>query len=61
MEIYIYGLILAGYLVLWFASRDCEGRGITRMADFLYTRGRVWRQKIKWGGLFQDDAVRRDL
>ena len=61
MEIYVYGLILAGYLVLWFASRDCEGRGITRMADFLYTRGRVWRQKIKWGGLFQDDAVRRDL
>ena len=28
MEIYIYGLILAAYLVLWFVSRGCEGKGI---------------------------------
>ena len=61
MEIYIYGLILAGYLVLWFASAGSEGRGIGRIAQFLYERGRNWGRRIFRGGFFEESAVRRDL
>ena len=60
MEIYIYGLILAAYLVLWFVSRGCEGNGIGRIAEYLYGRGRAWGQKIG-GGLLRESGVRRDL
>ena len=42
MEIYIYGLILAAYLVLWFVSRGSEGKGAGRIAEYLYERGRAW-------------------
>ena len=61
MEIYIYGLILTGYLVLWFVSRGSEGKGIGRIAEYLYERGRVWGQKIGRGGLLRESGVRRDL
>ena len=61
MEVYIYGLILAGYLVLWFVSRNSEGRGIGRIAQFLYERGRSGGRRIFRGGFFEESAVRRDL
>ena len=60
MEIYIYGLILAAYLVLWFVSRGSEGKGAGRIAEYLYERGRAWGQKIG-GGLLRESGVRRDL
>ena len=60
MEIYIYGLILAAYLVLWFVSRGSEGKGAGRIAEYLYERWRAWGQKIG-GGLLRESGVRRDL
>ena len=61
MEIYIYGLILAGYLVLWFVSGNSEGTGAGRMAEYLYVKGRALGQKISGRGLFQESGIRRDL
>ena len=61
MEIYIYSMILAGYAVLWFLSREAEGTGTTRMAGFLYERGRELGQKIREKGMFRESGIRRDL
>ena len=61
MEIYVYGLILAGYLVLWFVSRDGEGTGIGRMAEFLYRKGKAAWRRFGWKRTFEEDTVRRDL
>ena len=61
MEIYIYGLILAAYAVLYFLSREAEGTGITRIAVFLYERGRKLGQKIKGRDFFGESGIRRDL
>ena len=61
VEIYIYSMILAGYAVLWFLSREAEGTGTTRMAGFLYERGRELGQKIREKGMFRESGIRRDL
>ena len=61
MEIYIYSLILAGYALLYFLSRDAEGTGMTRMAVFLYEKGRALGQKSKGRNVFHESGIRRDL
>ena len=61
MEIYIYSLILAGYALLYFLSRDAEGTGMTRMAVFLYEKGRALGQNSKGRNVFHESGIRRDL
>ena len=61
MEIYIYSLILTGYLALAFLSRDEEGRGLRKMAGFLYRQGKRLGQKSKRLHFFTESAVRRDI
>lgn len=61
MGIYVYGLILAAYLVLGFLSRDSEGTGIRKMAGFIYHKWRRFRQKSARGPAPGESAVHRDL
>lgn len=61
MEIYIYGLILAGYLVLGFISRKDGGISTEKMAEYIYRKGKELGKKGGGARLFEDDTVRRDL
>ena len=61
MEIYIYSLILTGYLALAFLSRDEEGRGLRKMAGYLYRKGKRLGQKSRRLHFFTESAVRRDI
>ena len=61
MEIYIYCIILMGYLALLFLSRGSEGAGLSKIARYLYRRGRKPGQKSKRLSLFKESGVRRDI
>ena len=61
MEIYIYCIILTGYLALLFLSRGSEGAGLSKIARYLYRRGRKPGQKSKRLSLFKESGVRRDI
>ena len=71
MEIYIYSLILIGYLALAFLSRDAEGIGFSKMAGYLYKKGKLLGQKSKGlrfiggnifeGSIFKEGGIRRDI
>jgi len=61
MEIYIYSLILAGYLALGFLSRNTEGSGLYRMAGYLYRAGMKLSQKSKRLRFFKESGIRRDI
>ena len=61
MEIYIYSLILAGYLALGFLSRNTEGTGFSKMAGYLYRAGLKLSQKSKRLSFFKESGIRRDI
>ena len=60
MEIYIYSLILAGYLALGFLSRNTEGTGLSGMAVYLYRAGLKLSQKSKRLSFFKESGIRKD-
>ena len=61
MEIYIYGLIAAGYLILAFVSRDGAKIGTRKMAEYLYRKGKGLGRIAKRRGTYREGGVRRDL
>ena len=61
MEIYIYSLILAGYLTLGFLSRNTEGTGFSKMAGYLYRAGMKFSQKSRRLSFFKESGIRRDI
>ena len=61
MEIYVYGLILAGYLVLGFLSREERGDPAEKMARYVYRKA-MERTRSKKGILMSDEGtVRREI
>lgn len=61
MEIYVYGLILAGYLVLIFLSREEQGDPAERMARYIYRKSHGWIRKNKGFRIWDESTVRREL
>ena len=61
MEIYIYGLIAAGYLILAFVSRNGAKIGTRKMAEYLYRKGKELGRITKRRGTYREGGVRRDL
>ena len=62
MEIYIYSLILTGYLALAFLSREEEGKWPAEKWRGICTRqGKRLGQKSKRLHFFTESAVRRDI
>ena len=61
MEIYIYCLVLTGYLVLGFISREGGGIRSEKMARYLYRKGKKLGQKSKRLQLFEGTRIRREI
>lgn len=61
MEIYVYGLILIGYLVLGFLSREESGRLDERMALYIRRKTQAWRRMKKGIRISDESAVRREM
>lgn len=61
MEIYVYGLILIGYLVLGFLSREEGGRLDERMARYIRRKTQAWRRMKKGIRISDESAVRREM
>ena len=59
--IYIYGLIIAGYLVLGLVSRGDGMPGFSKMAAYLFRKAGRFRAGRSGGGLPYESGVRRDL
>ena len=61
MEIYVYGLILTGYLILGFLSREESGRPDEKMARYIRRKTQVWRRRKKEIRISDESAVRREM
>lgn len=61
MEIYIYCLVLIGFLALGFISREGGGIRSEKMARYLYRKGKKLGQKSGRLQFFEESRIRREI